>query len=173
MLEFPNARQAFNYDCGAAVLEALLTYYGLNAREDNLIKKAGTTRKGTSVKGMIGVIKSYGLKCEARKMSISEIKKFIARKIPVILVLQAWTKKKDVQWKTNWKDGHYVVAVGYNRKKIYFEDPASFKRTYLGFNELKQRWHDIDDQGRKYINYGIAVSGLKPVYRSKAVEHMD
>ncbi|MBU2236000.1 C39 family peptidase, partial [Patescibacteria group bacterium] len=102
-----------------------------------------------------------------------DIKKFINKKIPVILLVQAWTNIKNVNWEKDWIDGHYVVAIGYDKNKIYFEDPSSISRTHLTYNELIKRWHDTDCDGKKYVNYGIAVYGKKPVYDLSKSKHMN
>lgn len=173
ILEFPQLMQTYEYDCGAKALQEVLAYYGIELREDLLIKKLGTNESGTPVKRIVQVAKKYNLKCILRKMNFIEVKSFIDKGIPVILLLQAWTCDKNVNWKRNWKDGHYVVAIGYDDEKIYFEDPYSFKRTFLKFDELKKRWHDKDKKGNKYINYGIAIYGKKPVFTFKKAIHMN
>jgi ABC-type bacteriocin/lantibiotic exporter with double-glycine peptidase domain len=172
-LHLPQFRQTYNYDCGATALQSILAYYGIEEREDRIIKIAKTTKDGTSIENIIKVIKKYGLKASSKKMTIEEVKKYIDKKIPVILVLQAWAHKKKVDWENNWEDGHYTVAIGYTKDKIIFEDPAHFNNTYLTYKELEKRWHDMDTKGKKYINHGIAVFGKKPEYKSDKIIHMD
>ena len=83
-------------------------------------------------------------------------------------MIQAWSSRKVKDWENHWKDGHYVVAVGYDIKKIYFEDPYSYLRTYLFCNELEKRWHDLDVSANKeYKNTGIIIKGKKKRYSSK------
>ena len=172
-LTFPNLRQTYDYDCGATVVQAVLAYYGIHIRKDHIMKIAGTSKRdGTSLSGILKVLKKQGLKYQARKMEISEVKKFLDRNIPVILDLQAWSGKKVLNWGKHWQDGHYVVAIGYDQKKLYFEDSFSFKRTFLGYEELFQRWHDQDARGRKYFQLGIAVYGKKTVFKFNNVEQM-
>jgi ABC-type bacteriocin/lantibiotic exporter with double-glycine peptidase domain len=172
ILPFPELRQAYTYDCGAIVAEAILEYYGLDVREGIILKIAKTTRAGTPPRKIIKIFEKYGLKCKAGEFAIKELKKFIDKKIPVILLVQAWTFNKKVNWEKDWKDGHYVVAIGYDKKKIYFEDPVSLMRTYLNYNELDKRWHDTDAKGKKYIHYGIAVFGKRPKFNPKKKIHM-
>lgn len=137
------------------------------------MQKAGTTKKyGTQIDKILKVAKKYGLKCEAKPMTIDEVEEYIKNHIPVILLLQAWTEKEKVNWEKDWADGHYVVAIGYDKEKIYFEDPASVKREYLSYKELEKRWHDVGPDGTKYINYGIAIYGKQPKFSSKKLEHM-
>ena len=173
MLKFPELQQDFDYDCGPKALQAVFSYYGLEAKAEQIRKKAGTTKQdGTLVEGMVKAIRGYGLKCISKLMTPEMVKDFIRRKIPVILLLQAWREKK-VDWSKDWSDGHYVVAIGYDKNKFYFEDPWTTKRTFLTIAELKTRWHDKDRKGNKYINQGIAIYGRKPVFDDNKAVHMD
>jgi len=173
LLELPGLRQTFNFDCGAIALESVLVYYGIEVREDILMKSVGTTKKGTPIPGILKTAKKYGLKSVSRSMDILEIKKYLDKKIPIILLLQAWTNKNRVDWKNDWADGHYAVAIGYDKNKIYFDDPSSFKLAYLTYKELVERWHDVDIKGKKYFNHGIALYGKKIKFNNKSIEHMD
>ncbi|MFH0752325.1 MAG: cysteine peptidase family C39 domain-containing protein [archaeon] len=169
----PQLHQTFGYDCGAKALQTVLAYYNIKVREDHIMKYAKTTKKGTPIGGILKVVTKYGLKFDSKQMSIEDIKKYINKKIPVILVLQAWTEKKKVNWETNWIDGHYVVAIGYTKDKIIFEDSSSFEHTFLRYPELEKRWHDIDANGKKYFHHGIAVFGKKPQFKREKLVHMD
>ncbi|MFA6161522.1 MAG: cysteine peptidase family C39 domain-containing protein [Patescibacteria group bacterium] len=171
-ITLPQLRQTYGYDCGAKAIQTVLVYYGIELREDHILKTAGTTKNGTQIKGIIKVAEKNGLKTDSREMSIGDIKDYIDKKIPVILALQAWTAKKKVDWKKDWIDGHYVVAIGYTKDKILFEDPSSFERTYLKYNELEKRWHDMDIKGKKYDHHGIAVFGKKPKFDKDKLKHM-
>ena len=92
---------------------------------------------------IIAVAESYGLQYISKTMTITEIKSYINKEIPVLVVLQARTLKKNINRETDWDDGHYVIAIGYDDDNIYFEDPGNFKRTFLSYDEFKKRWHDI------------------------------
>lgn len=172
LLDFPELRQIFEFDCGANVLQSVLAYYGIEINEEKILKEAKTSKKGTLVKNMENVIKNYGLKMCSASMDIADVKKYIDKKIPVILLIQAWSKNKKNDWQKDKKDGHYVAAIGYDRNNIYFEDPYSFKRTFLTLKELNIRWHAVLEK-REYLNYGIAVYGKKPKFNSKKTIHMN
>ena len=195
MLDFPRLRQVHKYDCGAIVTQAILEYYGKDIREDKVMKFAGTKKSGTQIKRISGVLEKYGLKTKAGKFTISHVKKYLDKGHPVILALQAWDernkdwedlkketefyKKKNIpkkDWENEWCDGHYVVAIGYDKNKMYFEDPGFVLKEYLKFDELMKRWHDTDGnkrkKGKKYIHYGIAVYGKKKVYDGRKTFHM-
>lgn len=172
ILAFPEFRQDYCWDCGAKAMQALLVYYGIDIREQIIMKLAGTTKRGTLVPGMRKVVKNYKLKYQAGKMTIKDVRYHLARRRPVILLLQAWTDKKKVFWEKDWVDGHYVVAIGYDRSKIYFEDPSAVIRTYLTDEELRERWHHLDPKGKRYLNWGLVVLE-KSHYYPKKIIHMD
>lgn len=172
-INLPQLRQTYNFDCGAKALQAVLAYYGLEIREDKIMEEAGTSKQGTPIAGIKKIIKRNKLKMKSGRMTITTLKKYIDQKIPVIVVLQAWTNKKRVNWLKDWADGHYVVVIGYTKDKIIFEDPSSIFRTYLTYDELKERWHDVDTDGKKYFNYGIAVFGKRPNFKEEQLVHMD
>lgn len=174
VLNFPEIKQVCNYDCGACALESVFSYYGSNILEEDIIKIAGTIpKKGTSIRGMLKAIKYFRFKGELKKFDIKTLRKYIDKKCPIILRLQAWSQHKGTIWEKDWKDGHYVVAIGYDNEKIYFEDPWTINRTFLKNDELMSRWHDIGEDGKKYINSGIVIVGKKKDYDSEIVVHME
>ena len=171
MLNFPELRQTYEYDCGASALQSVLVYFGIKKREEILIKEAKTSKKGTSVDNLEKTLKKYKLKFDSMEMSIKDIKNYIEKGIPVILLVQAWGKSKKFAWKNDWKDEHYVVAIGYDKNKFYFEDPYTFERTFLNSKDLIKRWHAKLD-GKKYFCRGIAVYGKKPKFNPKKIVPM-
>ncbi|HTW96438.1 MAG TPA: cysteine peptidase family C39 domain-containing protein [Candidatus Methylomirabilis sp.] len=174
--EFPCLNQVYDYDCGAKATEAVLAYYGQDVDEQTVMKMAGTTsRYGTPLKGIERTLRHFGLKLESKKMTIRVLKKYLDREIPVIILLQAWPAnlKQKIDWKNWWQDGHYVVAIGYDKKKIYFEDPMCNMRTYLTFKELQDRWHDVLGREKKvYRNRGMAVFGHRQAFDINKAVHM-
>ena len=172
-LNFPEERQTYDYDCWAKATQYVLNYYGIDVRENLVMKIAKTTKEGTSIWGIERVVNKYWLTAMTEKMTIAKIEHYIDKKIPVIVVLQARTDKKHNDRKKDWIDGHYVVAIGYDKTKMYFEDPASIFRTYLFFKEFTERRHDRDVDGKEYYHYGIAIYGKKPQYNLIKKIHMD
>lgn len=82
-------------------------------------------------------------------------------------------KKKKINWEKELNYGHYAVAIGFTKDKIIFQDPSSFKRTYLLYEELSKRWHDVDTSGKRYFNHGIAIFGKKSKFNRDEIVHMD
>ncbi|MBU4308385.1 MAG: hypothetical protein KJ566_01155, partial [Nanoarchaeota archaeon] len=60
ILKFPFSRQCYNYDCGANAMKSILDYYGIDIREEKIIKIAKTTRAGTNFIGLkSGILISF------------------------------------------------------------------------------------------------------------------
>ena len=168
LLDFPNLQQLYEYDCGACALQAVLIYYGVKTRRGLIMKCAKThTKTGTLALGMKRVLKKFGLKCDDKKIDLKKIKRYIDKKIPILLLLQAWHPQK-VNYAISNASGHWVVAIGYDKNKIIFEDPYVSEKTYLTKQELKKRWH-AKENGKIIMGYAIAVSGKKPTYNSKKI----
>lgn len=171
ILDFPELRQTYEYDCGAKSLQAVLAYYGIEIREEILIKMAKTKPKeGTSIENICKTLEKFHLQFDSRSMTIEEIKHYIDQKIPVIILLQAWSNRI-CSYINNYHNGHWVVAIGYNQRKIFFEDPYSFHRTFLYQTELAERWHGREGR-EKISHYGIAVFGPPKKYCSRDIVHM-
>ena len=93
ILEFPELRQFFNYDCGASALQSVLTYYGIEKREDELFKMLETVpvemhNKGTRIAAIKRTAEYYGLECQVIEgMEISNLIELIDNGVPVIVLL--------------------------------------------------------------------------------------
>jgi uncharacterized protein YvpB len=133
---------------------------------------AETSENGTGLAGVAKVLEYYGLDFKmSLPISIEELKLFIDEGYPILIALQAY-KEGDLPYAECWDDGHYVVAIGYDEENIYFEDPSSYKRTKLSFIELLERWHDMEFNGTKLIQWGCVVKGT-PQYHPNDIHHMD
>jgi predicted double-glycine peptidase len=171
---YPFKRQTYSYDCGASCMETVLTFFGYDEREDNVMKIAETDKNGTSIEGLMKVAKKFGLKYKAREnMTIDDLKKCINRRRPCITPIQAWCSSTKRNWEEGWSCGHYVVPIGYDDKNLYFEDPVSDHRTFLSYEEMKRRWHDKDSTGRKIIHFGIMFYGKPERFDDAEMIHMD
>jgi len=170
LIKIPNFRQAHEFSCGASALQSVLIYYlGYTISEGELIKLVKSDpRGGTAPKDIKKTAEIFGLKCELKTLSINDLKKYLDKKIPVIMPIQAWPTKK-VDLSSSWSYGHYVVAVGYDKNKIFFQDPASINLAYMTSSELESRWHDVDKNKIKYLNFGIIIYGKKPKYNQNKI----
>jgi predicted double-glycine peptidase len=161
LLAMPDVRQHTVYACGAAALQAVLAYYGINARQDTLMQRLGTDPEiGTRWWEIERIARDdYGLASSDREhMTIAELEGYIDRRIPVIIAIQAWVDGQPgglEDWAKRTKDGHYVVATGYDDQNVYFEDPAIFGIGYIPKAELDARWHDFDEYGWRLEHFGM------------------
>ena len=179
IMDFPEARQSTNFSCGVASVQAVLYYYGIDLREDKLIKTFSAQptdiiHSGVDPEDLKDKLETkWGLKVEmAVGMNIEDLKEYANKYIPVIIAIQAWRGEDGAVENTDYsayKDGHYVVSIGYTDKQMIFEDPSILtNRGYLSFEDLETRWHDADYHGNKYEHLGLAVYGRKPTFNPKS-----
>jgi ABC-type bacteriocin/lantibiotic exporter with double-glycine peptidase domain len=158
LINLPDVLQNEDYSCGVFVSQVLMSYWKEDWIEDELNKELNPDKEfGTSTKDIIKFFKSRGLKVTSGSMSVEQLKKYIDKDIPVIMLIQAWDFEDDNPEWLNEEYGHYVIAVGYNDKAIIIEDPAIFGRGYITYSDLEKRWHGEDES--RLDHYGIVVVG--------------
>lgn len=127
--------------CGPASVKMVLSHYGINAHEDELCKRCDWSyERGCTNLGIKRALESYGLQCTIySKQSISDIKKFTDRDIPVI-----------VDWFTGGVDpgpaelpnGHSSVIVNVDDKNVHLLDPEDGNMRVIPHNEFNRCWFD-------------------------------
>ena len=179
---FPSCKQPGDNECGPVIMSAVLAYYGIDIRVNDLSDMMKTTlRTGTPIGGFKRAAKRFGLEIlHDGEMDLEGIIGWIDDKKPVIMAIQAWpsceTGKKDLNH--YWHAGHYVAAIGYGKDRIIFEDPVCAVRTYLSFEQVNKRWHDIDyptnGHTKKLDHYGLVLGHWHgPVYKPNIIVPMD
>ena len=176
MIQLRNVKQTFDFDCGPKALQTVMEYYGVEMREDELMKGLKTDQEGTHPKNMVALAEKIGFQVFASEnVSLEELKRFVDDGAPVIVLLQAWAERimSLEDWKADDDDGHYAVVIGHKDHVIIFEDPASFRRTWLTEEEFLARWHDtIPKTGRRLEHFAMVLQGKEPAVRV-APTHMD
>lgn len=175
LIRVPLIRQSTGFTCGVASLQSIFGYYGQDYRGDKLASALKTTsQNGTDYRDIIRVALINGYRAQKYDgMTVDQLKAYIDAQTPVLLVIQAWPGKT-VDWSKDWKDGHYVVAIGYDSDNIYFMDPATMGNyTYIPVDEFLARWHDKDQRGKKLINFGIVIDGKDPAYDPEQIKPLD
>ena len=171
ILSYPETRQTFNFDCGANALVSLLVFTGIEEREDRIALLAGTGKSGTSITGVLRVLDYFGLTHEARaRMTPANVRTAIDAGQPTLITIQAY-RESNRPYRELWDDGHWVVAIGYDERRILFEDPSAFHRTWLADRELAERWHDLD-RGHKVRGWGCRLLTAGN-YEHEKLSHMD
>ncbi len=174
LIRIPMTRQATDYTCGVAALQSVLGYFGDEFREGALSKRLKCDpQEGTDYQQMVSFAKSKGYKVDVRKnMKIADLKKLIDQKKPTICLIQAWPERK-VNYETDWQDGHYVVAIGYDSESIYFMDPSTLGNyTFIPTQEFLKRWHDTDSKV-KLFNFGMVIEKPKTNYDQNVAKKME
>lgn len=172
ILEIPKTRQAENWTCGANAVQKICEYYGEDYREMDLVKMLKSTPdNGTDLQPIIDFFVKAKFKIDVKEhMTIAELKEYIDKDIPVILMIQAWIKNES-EYKC-WSNGHYTVCIGYTRDELLFADPSLYDIGYIPNNKLLERWHDLDVGEKKYYQLGIAVYGKKPKFDLEKIEEI-
>ncbi|HVF40737.1 MAG TPA: C39 family peptidase [Gemmatimonadaceae bacterium] len=170
-IPLPDTIQQTDYSCGAACLQAVCRYYGVGGEDEWEFVKAlrMDKRTGSHPFQIARAAKAYGLRVlECPEMTIAELKASIVRRRPVLLMIQAWGEKAGASkyrssYDNVWVDGHWVVAIGFDKQGIFFEDPSlEAARGFLTYEELARRWHDVGPRGRQMRNYGMIMWRAKP-----------
>jgi hypothetical protein len=175
LIDFPEARQFHDYDCGVAAMWTVMSYYGLDVREDEIMKLAEPDEEdGTNPSGLVKAGKEHGLEGVEKKATVEWLREMLDRGVPVLMLVQAWPEDADDHDWSGWDNGHWVVAIGYDRDgRIYFMDPASPVRTWLDEDELDERWHSYGEGDEKTDHYALFFRGRKPAFGWSKFDHMD
>lgn len=175
MIDLRSGRQAYDFGCGPKALQSVMAYYGVEVRENELIKVLGTDEDGTSVASMVAVARGHGFQVKACSgWTLREVKRTVEAGDPVIVLLQAWANRYMTveDWSKEYDHGHYAIVIGFAKGVVLFEDPASFRRTWLREREFLARWHDRDKKTNETFEcFGMVLMGKKAVLKTFA--HMD
>jgi predicted double-glycine peptidase len=167
----PDVRQSTGFSCGAAALQAVLAYWGIEEREDRLIARLHSTpEQGTHPDDIVRVSREFGLKAELREgLGLEDLEAALRTGVTVIVDLQAWRDKSERPWSEDWEDGHYMILLGIDAQNLYFEDPSLLgSRGIIPRPEFVERWHDyegdppLDSRDRKYVHMAVFVQGDRP-----------
>jgi predicted double-glycine peptidase len=155
VLDVPDRRQDTNYSCGAAALQAVLAYFGIHGKEQEIASALGTDPEtGTGPEAIIALAGRLGLKANvAHHMTIDELQYLLDLGRPVLCPIQAHGSRSEVE---SGRAGHYVAVIGYSNHRLFIQDPAS-GRIALHKRLFDQNWHDQDGDGQPYDHYGIAL----------------
>lgn len=172
----PLMRQSTDYTCGVASLQAILAYYGQDVREDTLSKILKANHKyGTRYNNIAKYAESRGIPVRIQKgMSVQQLQSEINAGHPVLCLIQAWADKGiHTDYASDWNDGHYVVAVGFENERIVFMDPSTAAHyAYITVPDFEKRWHDVD--GHERLNhFGMTFLKNASITRSATVTPLE
>ncbi|MDD1612496.1 MAG: C39 family peptidase, partial [Methylococcaceae bacterium] len=174
-------RQSTEYSCGASSLQAVLSYWGKDLDEEDLITLLHTTpESGTYPEDIVRVARILGFKAEVKEnLTLDDIEQATVQGIPVIVLSQAWRSRQDsaASPEEDWQNGHYVVVLVVDNDYVYYEDPyVRMGKGFMPRETFDQHWHHVMggdlEKGPKLMRLGIFIRGEKPAQpqRFKDVE---
>jgi predicted double-glycine peptidase len=166
-----DTRQSTEYSCGASALQAVLSYWGKDLDEKELMELLHTTPEtGTYPEDIVRTARELGFEAEVKEnLTIEDLEKSTKKGNPVIVLGQAWISRDEANKAVaeDWEDGHYVVILAVDKDYVYFEDP--FIRMGKGFlprQTFEEQWHNIGGKTpadtSKQMHLGIFIRGKKP-----------
>jgi len=177
LIKIPRILQSTNYTCGVAASLAILAYFGYDMTESELaVYLKPDPKVGTPPRRIVAYFKSEGFDVFDRQdMTLADLTQEIDNGRPTLVVMQAWASGEKVDWKNSWDSGHYVVAIGYDAKNIYFMDPYTIGQfTFIPRQEFLLRWHDQETPTKRYIQWGMSVGkkGFKPAFIQDEIKYL-
>lgn len=175
LIKVPITRQATDYTCGVAAVQSVVGYYGEDFREHILAQEMRSNcAQGTDYKNIARFGRRHGYSVKVNKnITLDVLKKIIDSGTPPICLIQAWTDHKANNYATDWDDGHYVVAIGYDAKNIYFMDPSTLGNyTFIPTDEFLKRWHDRTPAER-LDHFAMTMTKPKPAFNPLTIQKME
>jgi predicted double-glycine peptidase len=173
----PDVRQAENYSCGASSLQAVMSYYGLNAMESDLRGILNTSPShGTYPWDMVQAARGMGFDAEWKEnLSLNDLESALREGTPVIIDGQRFYKPNST-WEDTWDAGHYMVVIGMDDRNVYLEDPYILgSRLNMTRDAFLASWHDYESEipvpagAKKYYHLGVFIRGTPPQERPEYI----
>jgi hypothetical protein len=142
MLAIPDVRQALDYDCGTAAVDAVCRFFG--KRERGPVPLANPIQ-GMGPQTVEAVLRSRGFRVLSGSMTVRDLKHLTDTGRPVLCPVDLF-------------GGHWVVVSGVARLQVAFHCPTDGPRTLKAAAWLPV-WKDRSHDGHQYDQWGICVSG--------------
>jgi uncharacterized protein len=160
-------RQTTEYSCGASALQAVMSYWGKDVDEEDLMRLLGTTpEEGTYPEEIVRVARSQGFEAELKDhLTLEEVARATARGEPVIVLGQVWRSQKpaDQPMTEEWDSGHWFIVLSVDQDYVYFEDPyVRMGKGFLPRQIFEDLWHNVmggDLSKPQQIRMGIFIRG--------------
>jgi ATP-binding cassette subfamily B protein len=122
MREFPLCLQHDRMDCGAACLQMISKYYGVNYPLAVLKDKSFLSKEGVSMLGISKAAESLGFKTFGAKLDFKQL----STEAPLPCIV-------------HWNQNHFVVVYKIKKNKVYVADPGRSKLTFT-VDEFNTHW---------------------------------
>ncbi len=125
---FPVEYQMDSQDCGPASLKIIAKHFGKFYSLQMLRDRCGITKEGVSLLDLSTGAESIGLRTLAIKCTLDDV--FNSIPFPAIIF---------------WKNNHFVVVYGADKKHVFVSDPAKGRVKYT-HEEFKKGWYQKDEK---------------------------
>jgi predicted double-glycine peptidase len=165
------SRQVTDYSCGASALRAVLSYWGREVDEAQLMELLHTNSDiGTNPEDIASGARSLGFEAEViENLTLDQVERFTAEGNPVIALAQVWLSEREPERPLEdvWDNGHYVVVLGVDKDHVYFQDPfIQMSKAFVPRKTFEDHWHQVMggdlERNPKLIHLGIIVRGQRP-----------
>ncbi len=173
-------RQSTEYSCGACALQSVMSYWGKDIDEAELMKLLGTTpEEGTWPEELVRVAREQGLQAELKDhLTLEDVARATAQGHPVIVLGQVWRGNPSGEapfapLADEWDCGHWFIVLDIDQDYVYFQDP--FVRMGKGFvprATFEDAWHNVmggDRSKPEQHHVAIFIRGDKPVESPRLV----
>jgi uncharacterized protein len=177
MKRFPlltSTRQATEYSCGASALQAVLSYWGKDVEEHELMQRLHTSPEtGTYVGDIARVAREFGFSAEVKEdLTLTDLHAALTKGMPVIVCGQAWRSREDSDKSAqeDWENDHYVVVLGMDNKYAYYQDPFVKRgNAFVSHRVFEESWHNVRgitaSDKKKQVHLGVFIAGHTPPRR--------
>jgi len=164
-------RQSTEYSCGASALRSVLSYWGSDVDEAELMRLLGTNAEvGTFPEDIVRGARELGFEAELREnLTLEEVRQSTADGSPMIALAQLWRSQRNVSTPAaeEWDNGHYVVVLGVDESYVYYQDPyLRMCKAFVPRQLFEEHWHQVmgGDLANKpkLMHLGIFVRGREP-----------
>jgi predicted double-glycine peptidase len=180
------SRQITDYSCGASALRIVLSYWGIEVDESQLMELLHTNSEvGTQPEDIVDGARALGLDAQIfENLTLDELERLTANGHPVIALGQMWRSEQecDRPLEEVWDNGHYVVVLGIDKDYVYLQDPyIQMGKAFTPRKSFEDHWHQVMggnvERNPKLMHLGIVVTGKRPakpnVHSSSRIPELD
>jgi ATP-binding cassette subfamily C protein len=145
----PTLLQMEAVECGAAALGSILAYHGRIVPLPELRREAGVTRDGSQASHLLKAARRYGLIARGFRKDLDGLERM---QLPVVVF---------------WNFNHFVIVEGFDRDRVFLNDPASGPRT-VSRREFSESFTGIVltfDPGPSFVRGGSRPSAAAALAR--------
>jgi len=174
-------RQITEYSCGPSALQSVLSYWGKDVDETELMKLLHTTaEEGTYPDDIARGARALGFEAAVKvDLTLDEVERFTADGTPMIALAQVWMSARNAaaSVQDEWDNGHYIVVLAVDKDYVYFQDPyVRMSKAFAPRKAFEEHWHQVmgGDLKRnpKLLHLGILIRGKTRPARKDAKTSM-